>query len=198
MCEEHFRKNIAPVSKTEGIKRISIGHGCSEFGMERMLSVDQWKEVFYRLKVRSGEFIFLGSKADSLQAEKIIGGLRINFPDAAFINKCGTLSLMESISFLDSSDEFWGIDSALLHYARLLGKKTVSFWGPTDPGTRLRAEPDIISKVYYNKIPCSPCIHVAETPQCNGKNVCIKMLFDKDDQAQSAEEAKVLTENKLI
>ncbi|HAM49431.1 MAG TPA: hypothetical protein DCP92_01550 [Nitrospiraceae bacterium] len=81
---------------------------------------------------------------------------------------CGRLSLMESISSINSSQEIWGIDSVLLHYARLPGKKNVSFWGPADPRARLKSEQDLISEIYYVKGPCSPCIPVAEYSPCKG------------------------------
>jgi ADP-heptose:LPS heptosyltransferase len=177
-CEEHFRRNLPVISGLSKKRRISIGHACSEMGAERMLSPAQWLKVFSAKRANSEEYILLGSKADYEKGEEIINLLRPAFPNALFINYCGTLSLMESISWIDSSDEFWAIDSALLHYARLLGKKNVSFWGPTDPNTRLKSDSALISEVYYHKVPCSPCIHVAESPPCCGKNVCIGAIFD--------------------
>lgn len=178
VCEEYFRQKLSSTIKKSGTRRIAIGHACSEFGIERMLTEAQWMEVFRRKGVSDEEFVFLGSQNDHESASRIIENLKVHFPNAGFRNECGALSLMESISYIDSSEEFWGIDSALLHYARLLGKKTVSFWGPTDPNTRLKNEPGLVSEVYYKKIPCSPCIHVAESPPCMGKNICIGALFN--------------------
>jgi len=157
--------------------RISIGHACSDFGAERMLSPDQWLEVFRMKKVGSEEIVFLGAPSDYQAAEEIINTARPRFPSAEFVNKCGGLSLKESVACIWSSDEFWGIDSGLLHYARLLGKKSVSFWGPTDPVTRLQEFAGVLTEAYYCKVPCSPCLHVAETPPCEGENICIREIF---------------------
>lgn len=184
-CEDNVRKHIVTVTKEKGKRRISIGHACSDFGTERMLTPEQWGQVLRRQNTQTEEFIFLGGKNDHEQAEKIISFLRERFPDISCVNFCGTLTLSESLAYLDSSDEFWGIDSALIHYARLLRKKTVSFWGPTDPQTRLRTEKNLLTEVHYKKVPCSPCIHVAETPPCKGRNVCIQALFD-ETRARSA------------
>jgi ADP-heptose:LPS heptosyltransferase len=66
-----------------------------------------------------------------------------------------SLILKESVACIKSSAELWENDSGLLHDARLLGKKNVSFWGPTDPVTRLQEFADVATEVYYQKIPCS-------------------------------------------
>jgi ADP-heptose:LPS heptosyltransferase len=93
------------------------------------------------------------------------------------VNDCGERSLAESVAEIAASDEFWGVDSGLLHYAWLLDTKSVSFWGPTDPRTRLRSTDRSQHEIYYRKVICSPCIHVAETPPCGGNNICIQGLF---------------------
>ena len=191
-CTEIFKKNLKTVPKREGVKRISIGHACSEMGTERMLTADQWLSVFLRRGITCEEVVFLGAESDYGMAQSIIKILAPHFPCASFLNMCGALSLIRSISYLNSSDEFWGIDSALLHYARLLGKKSVSFWGPTDPMTRLKDFPHIPSEVYYRKVPCSPCIHVAEEPPCKGDNICITSIFDEDISNSSQENIKIM------
>jgi ADP-heptose:LPS heptosyltransferase len=176
---EHLSRNLPPYTKSSRV-RISIGHACSDFGAERMLTAIQWVEVFRTRKVTSEEIVFLGALSDQRIAEEIIYTLRPHFPHAEFINKCGVLTLKESVACIKSSDEFWGIDSGLLHYARLLGKKNISFWGPTDPVTRLQEFTDVATEVYYQKIPCSPCLHVAETPPCEGENICLRTIFQQE------------------
>lgn len=191
-CSEMFLKRFDAPPEDRVARKISIGHACSEMGRERMLTAEQWCAVFTRKDVTCEEFVFLGTRADYHQAQKIIEKLAVHFPEASFNNECGSMSLAESISCLNSSDEFWGIDSALLHYARLLGKKTVSFWGPTDPMTRLKNYPNVTAEVYYKKVPCSPCIHVAEEPPCYGDNICIKATFEKEYAKKVEEVIKIM------
>jgi ADP-heptose:LPS heptosyltransferase len=124
------------------------------------------------------EVIFLGSQRDYEFASKIIKKLTPLFAHIEFINSCGKYNLQESLITLSESNEFWGVDSSLIHYARILKIKTVSWWGPTDPKTRLREIQGLQEETYYCKIPCSPCIHVTETPPCMGDNVCIENLFN--------------------
>ena len=172
-----LRARLAGAAPAAAGRRIAVGHACSEMGRERMLTPDQWLAVFRSRDVAGGEFVFLGGRADRGEADAIIEALRPHCGDARFANRCGELSLAESVAWIDAADEFWGIDSGLLHYAQLLGTRTVSFWGPTDPRTRLRADDGIDHEIYYHKVSCSPCIHVAETPPCGGENVCIRSLF---------------------
>jgi len=177
-CAASLRERLIPIARDNSRTMITIGHGCSELGTERVLTAAQWLTVFQGRGVSSEEVLFLGSADERGQATIIIDQLESHFPGVAFRNESGKLSLVDSLSYIDASDEFWGIDSALLHYARLLGKSTVSFWGPTDPRTRLRDEPGLESEIYYNKVSCSPCVHVAEEPPCHGNNICIKAIFD--------------------
>ena len=83
------------------------------------------------------------------------------------------MSLIEVVRELASLEELQCIDSALLHYARLLGVKTVSYWGPTDPATRLRNWAGCEDEVYYGALPCSPCVHLSYSSPCHGNNVCM-------------------------
>ncbi len=178
-CREHLLNHLPDTGK-KGKYRICIGHGCSGLSLERMLDAGQWEKVFLsRIDGTSeAEVVFLGTERDSALASEITRRLSPVFRGIEFINRCGKTSLDKSLSILSSADEFWGIDSALLHYARMFRIKCVSFWGPTDPATLLREVPGLQEEINYRRIPCSPCIHVTETPPCMGDNVCIQNLFN--------------------
>jgi ADP-heptose:LPS heptosyltransferase len=177
-CREHLLRGL-PEAEQCGKYRICIGHACSDLGRERMLNAKQWEKVFLSRIDRNieTEVIFLGVKRDWQLADEIIGTVSVRFNNINFVNSCGQYSLPESLAILSSCHEFWSIDSSLLHYARLFKVKTVSWWGPTDPKTRLRVIPGLAEETHYCKIPCSPCTHVTETPPCMGDNICIENLF---------------------
>lgn len=175
-------------TKKEKHRRIAVGHGCSELSRERMLTPEQWLSVFekYACPQEGVELVFLGTMSENILADNIIKNISVKYPNIKFNNYCGKLSLIESLCTLFTCYEFWGIDSALLHYARFMGLKCISFWGPTEPSTLLRPIPDLEETVMYNKVPCSPCVHIAEKPPCNGENICIQTLFKADMQSSSA------------
>lgn len=175
-CAAHLRRHLDIPESAPGAPRIAIGHACSDMGRERMLSPAQWRKVFDSRAPRGAQVHFLGAEGDRADAERIIGAL--GGVDCAFHNECGKLSLEQSVRLLSTCGEFWGIDSALLHYARLLGIRSVSFWGPVDPTCRLRPIGGLAEEVHYRKIPCSPCIHITGHAPCQGNNVCIAGLFE--------------------
>lgn len=166
-----------PPSVQEGA--IVVGHGCSGLGPERMLNAEQWSMVFLKKvdPLSKSHVYFLGASGDAALADQIIAKISRTHRWLTIHNLCGQLSLNESIRVIASSHVFLGIDSALLHYARLFGVKTISFWGPTDPGTGLRKIKMLDEEIFYRKIPCSPCIHIAKNPPCNGRAECLRKLF---------------------
>ncbi len=178
-CREHLYQGIPEIGKPDKY-RICIGHGCSNLGKERMLSAAEWEQSFMSRLDPGRELVvaFLGVEKDSVLAAEISARVSARLPKVEFVDYCGKTSLIESLAILRSSDEFWGIDSSLLHFARLFNLKTVSFWGPTDPETRLREFPALEEDVLYQKIPCSPCVHITEKLPCGGDNICIRRLFE--------------------
>ena len=177
-CRQHLQAGLPP-TPNRAEATICVGSGTSELAPERMLTVPQWEAVFRDRAGKSAarRFVFLGAARDRELAAATIQRLEQSLPGRSYENRCGELSLDESLSELARASEFWGVDSALLHYARIFGVHCVSYWGPTDPRTRLKPVPGLTEDVLYEKIPCSPCIHLAEEAPCRGNNLCIKNLF---------------------
>lgn len=158
--------------------QVCVGFACSDLGQERMLDAAQWADVFRdNLRAEHRTFAFLGGPGDRPRAQDIIDHLQPEFANVAFQNCCGELTLSQSVAKLVESPEFWGIDSSLLHLARIIGLRCVSYWGPTDPATRLRETWGLDEVTHYRKIACSPCVHTSEEPPCHGDNRCIQGLF---------------------
>lgn len=172
-------RNAITVGNNSEATIIGIGHGCSDLSPERMLSPEQWLLHFQKnIEMNKRyEVFFLGGPKEREIGEKIIDRLKPSFSNILFVNTCGQLKLTESIKKLASVDEFWGIDSALLHYSRLLGIKTQAFFGPTMPQSLIKPLPYLDETIYYKQVPCSPCVHNTEIPPCHGDNECIKNLF---------------------
>jgi len=182
-CQKYVLNKIIneKVEKCNDKRVICISASCSSHGRERMLTPDQWLLTFRQHigdDIDNTLVFFLGGKLDNSFAEKIICLVKNHFPQLQMFNQCGLTSLAHSIAILRTANEFWGVDSALLHFARLMRIVSISFWGPTSPDTRLRKIEGLEEKVIYNRIPCSPCIHVTETPPCHGNNLCIQLLFN--------------------
>lgn len=167
--------NAAPREKV-GLRRIGVAVGCSQLGQERMLNHLEWLAILRekQSEMSDVEFHFLGAGEEKKFVDSLVG---IAGTGLHLLNQCGLFSLRESVELLAQLDELICIDSSLLHIARLLGIGTTSYWGPTDPATRLRPglAKDII---HYSKLPCSPCVHIAAEVPCRGVSLCIRFLFE--------------------
>ena len=165
-----------------GRRFIGIGHGCSGLSPERKLTVKEWTNVIVqKLKgapLHDVDVEFYGVGAERAEADSIIAAMQKQIPTSSFRNRCGELALAQSVACLASADEFLTIDSGLMHIARALGVPSTSFWGPTDPSVLLRPMPELRESVRYNRVACSPCVHVADRAPCLGDNVCIHSLFE--------------------
>jgi ADP-heptose:LPS heptosyltransferase len=150
-----------------------------------MLLPKEWVEVLGRRFSREHpgrqiEIRLMGARGDQAALDQLSDVIRMAFPGVVTANYAGKTSLAESVRGLSEVDELICIDSALLHYARLLGIPTISFWGPTDPASRLRAADVNHDEIHYHKLPCSPCVHVAQEPPCRGDNLCMRFAVDPD------------------
>ncbi len=189
-CQEAFRQHLGMSSRRRstasgGVFKIGIAHGCSDLGVERMLRVDQWVSILAAAIRAQGQRAvhvhFIGGARDRATGDQIVAGLTRELSESsglAFTNQCGQLALRDSILLLEEMDRLYCIDSGLMHFARLLGVPTESYWGPTSPVTRLRGVSPELDTVHYTAMACSPCVHVANVAPCKGNNVCMKMHTD--------------------
>jgi len=182
-CKMQLLSLLAPQIPAKQGRTLALGVGCSDNAKERMLTVEQWEAVFQErfLKLGAERVILFGGKADAGLAQSLITSLKAKFSSSSFVNACGEYSLVNSLAIMSTCDIFWGIDSALLHFARALGIESLSFWGPTRPDTRILSIPGLKEEIIYKGIACSPCVHMAETPPCCGNNLCIKQYFSKTE-----------------
>lgn len=178
----HFKKFFPQqeTKRSDAIK-IGIGHSCSDLSKERMLTAKEWEEVFIKNinPHKKYKVYFFGAPQDSSFSEKIIQQIKPKKLPIEFFDRCGKTKLTESLQEMTQLDEFWAIDSALLHYARLMNLKMLTFFGPTSPHSLLKPIPNINETINYKQVHCSPCVHVTESPPCKGDNICIKNLFSQ-------------------
>jgi len=165
-------------------RHIAVAPCCSDLTRERMLAPEDWPKVLTggsgmdRDANSETELHLLGGAADGPALDHLSVLLEPAFGN--IVNHAGKLSLEGSVRLLASMDALYCIDSAMLHFARLLGVKTVSFWGPTSPESRLKildSDPDEIRR---GDLPCSPCVHVAQEPPCHGNNLCMLLAVDPE------------------
>jgi heptosyltransferase-2 len=186
-CSDTFRSHLAlPASRPAAAPRLGIAPCCSGLSNERTLHAAEWVHIFERA-VASGDIAtpcevhLFGAPPDRATLDELGRLLSAALPGLETINHAGR-KLPESVALLDSLDRVYCIDSALLHFARLMGKPTVSFWGPTDPRVLLRPASIAPETVNYAKLSCSPCVHVVDRLPCEGNNLCMRLAANPQSQ----------------
>ena len=184
-CEREFCGNLGALAPaSEGLFRIAIAPCCSDLGQERMLRRDEWIGILQKrlsdlhpeTKV---EVNLLGAPSDRPELDRLSALLSQSFGSRlSVLNHAGKTKLDESVRIVAVMNEVLCIDSAILHFSRLSGRKTISFWGPTDPATRLRPNTRDLDEIHYVRIPCSPCVHHSNEAPCKGQNICMRLAVD--------------------
>ena len=162
--------------------KVVLAPFCSELGKEREFVPEQWAKILkQKFDGRAPQLIILGGPNDINRASKLERHLKETLPDFNIINRTGKTTLRETAIVIKSADEFLTIDSGLNHIARLTGGVSItSYWGPTDPTTRLAPFPNLSETTVYTKLFCSPCVHMVALPPCKGNNICMKQYVKED------------------
>jgi ADP-heptose:LPS heptosyltransferase len=183
-CTEAFRKQIHARAAGDNQIHLAIAPTCSGLSSERMLAPAEWVDILGKRLLKFPDKIvqvhLFGAPSDVL----VLDGLKDLFLEHLgkridVVNHAGKTKLDESVRLLSAMTEVLCIDSALLHFSRLLGMHTISYWGPTDP--RVLARPRAnrsLDEIHHVKLPCSPCIHISQQPPCKGRNICMRLAAD--------------------
>jgi ADP-heptose:LPS heptosyltransferase len=167
-------------SERDGLPKVVLAPFCSELGKEREFSNEHWGRVLLsRFGNISFELTIVGVSSNRANAEALSEHLRSILPAVSVSNLAGMTTLAQCALIIGAADHFMTIDSGLNHIARLVCAEVniVSFWGPTDPETRLAPFPNLKEEVVYRKLFCSPCVHVVSSPPCKGNNICMKQYL---------------------
>jgi ADP-heptose:LPS heptosyltransferase len=151
---------------------VAVGHGCSDLARERQLTPEEWKRLLRPIVLAGHEILFVGGPGDATSAAAIIAEL------GRGRNLCGQLGIRQSAKVIGRAASFYGIDSMPLHLARGLGVPTIAVFGPTDPAILLRPL-GLPERIAFARLPCSPCIHVHESPPCGGQRTCMALALTK-------------------
>jgi ADP-heptose:LPS heptosyltransferase len=185
--QETFRRFIgAPDSQSDDeTLKIAISPCASDLLTERMLQLEEWILILGRRIQRTtkGQKVavaLFGEAGDRARLNEMANAMEKAFPGVSVENRAGRTILIESVREISHMDELICIDSALMHFSRLMGLPTASFWGPTDPESLLRPWPGGREEVHYSKLPCSPCVHLTDFAPCLGNNICMRLAVNPE------------------
>lgn len=153
---------------------VIINSNASDLMPERKWEVENWKIVIQHF-IRNTNFTVLLS--GSLPENRIVAD---NFKHelATFTDRvcniAGQFKLDAFVFLLQKTEMIISNDSGPLHLAFSQHTKSVSLWGPTDPAHLSIKRP--FNRDVYKNVYCSPCLHHADRPPCNGNNICMKQI----------------------
>ena len=167
----------------KNVHALSLGPFCSELGQEREFSAMQWSKIIAAHNYTSlKKIVILGGKADVKKAAELTQKLQNCNQEFTVVNLVGQLTLHESIQAILQTDKFMSIDSGLNHIVRFLNMNISSYWGPTNPMSRLGDAYTLKEEVHYKQIFCSPCVHLSFNAPCRGNNICMQQFTESYDE----------------
>lgn len=173
-----------PTGQHQFSRTVVLAPYCSELGRERELSPKAWVSVFaQKSDMTRTSLILLGDRSRHLDGQDLANSLASTLVECEVVNLIGQTDLRDLPAILGSADEVVTIDSGINHLARLCSRKVTSYWGPTDPSTRLSPIEGLDEKTHYRKIFCSPCVHVVDDAPCQGNNICMQQHATAIDMA---------------
>lgn len=133
----------------------------------------KYREIISRAKNSGYAVAILGSKAESVRAEK-------EFPDA--VNLAGKFNLRETAEIISRADLQISGCTATLHICSTTPTHSIAIYGPSMPQ---QWAPKKNCTVITHCLPCSPCHNISGKPRCHN-NICIKNI-SVDEVWQSVE-----------
>ena len=178
--------NLFPLSSSIGKSNIGrilgVAPFCSDLCKERAFDLSELILVLAK-EMESSDHIYseiqiFGGTGDVSISPQIISAIQNTFPAVMVTDLVGKIPLTIVPIYLQKLDLLIAIDSGINHLARLLDTPSLTYWGPTDPYLYLKDINPIKERIKYQKIPCSPCVHITENAPCNGENVCMKQYVN--------------------
>jgi ADP-heptose:LPS heptosyltransferase len=85
----------------------------------------------------------------------------------------GKTSITSLLHILKGSKLLLTNDTGPMHMAAALKTPCVALFGPCHP---VQYQSQIVGEILYQRMPCSPCVHLSVTPPCKGDNQCMKQI----------------------
>ncbi|HHA19657.1 MAG TPA: lipopolysaccharide heptosyltransferase II [Methylophaga sp.] len=126
----------------------------AEFGPAKQWPATHYVELANTLIQQGWQLLILGSEADKIIADEIIGHINPVNQSSSF-NLCGKTQLSEAIDLLGTADLVVSNDSGLMHIAAALQKQLIAIYGPTSPSFT----PPLADNAHIVQIDvdCGPC-----------------------------------------
>lgn len=141
---------------------------------QKRYPLSQMRQVLEALEAAPLHCYVFGGKAEAAAAEKLCAGL----PHCSIL--IGQLALQQELAFIGQLDLMLCMDSANMHFARLVGTPVLSIWGATHPqlgfGPLRQDEPKGILQIPIEELPCRPCSVFGNKDCHRGDLACLRRI----------------------
>lgn len=140
----------------------------------RRWPVENYVAVADRL-LRQGYEVVLAGGPDDRWASPFFAPIAAHAEPGQFTDQIGSLSLVETLSLLDSAAVAVTHDTGPLHLAGITGTAIVSVFGPTDPRGRLPQRANCVALWGGEGFACRPCYDGRDYAPCT-QNGCMHQV----------------------
>lgn len=189
-------QHILKMMEIDSYPIILVNTNASELLRERRWPEEKWVEYLEQAVKECPEFIFLltGAPNETEHVLQLYNKLTPKTRDNVF-NVSGKFDLGPFLALIERTSLMVTNDSGPFHFAVALGTPTISIWGPGKPEHYGLVSG--INKTIYAPVYCSPCLYHADTPPCEGNNICMKDILVEHVLKTTKEIIKNLKESKL-
>lgn len=131
--------------------------------------IDNITKLLMQLSMLDVNIFLIGGR----QEEQLMGYILHHLRDNIGINFVGKTSIKESIALVSICDLVIGVDTGMQHVAAAVGTKTLSIFGPTNPGTH----GSFSRQAYFIQADtlCQNCYGTPRYVNC-GNRICLSMI----------------------
>ena len=164
-------------------RKIFIHPGTSKLSVQKNIlkgwAPKNWAKLIEKLlENNENNVILIGGKDDVEVINEIHKKLTFFVRPKNFFDLSNQeINIQRLAGLINSSDLLVCVDSAPMHLAVALGKKTVSFFGPTDPKKLLPNDPRFVP-IHVDNLDCRPCLFDIRTESCS-KPECLNIAPEK-------------------
>lgn len=164
-------------------KKIFIHPGVSKLSVQKNIlksySPKYWAALIEKLLENDeNTVILIGGKDDVETINEIHKKLTFFVRPKNFFDLSGLdISIQKLAGLINSSDLLLCVDSAPMHIGVALGKRVISFFGPTDP-EKLLPKDIRFTPAYVENLECRPCLFDVRKESCE-KPECLNLPAEK-------------------
>jgi len=152
---------------------IVVNPNASDLLLERRWPAESVVEAIRRLGSLGHHVALIGARSELPYVQSLFNRLPAEV-QARVVNTAGRLTLGEMLALLDGAACVLTNDSGPMHIAVALERPTVCLFGPVNPEHYGQQLPNVA--IFYSPVFCSPCVHEADQPPCDGNNICMQRI----------------------